>query len=193
MCTANRHIARFQLAPVCNAEPDGAMADPGLVGVPTVVPATPFVDANEETILSTNSNRMGLGDFTRNDGEAFSQSLGSRLAQGLWRWGARSDRFFAAPECIFFSPTAAVPATGVPCNVALASPYGRPPLLACLAAPSQINVTGLAAEVQNEYTLCCLIVPVAAREPTPLQLLQGVRLLCSPVSGNLAVHDLNDV
>lgn len=45
------------------------MAEPGLAGVPTPVPRTPFVDANEQTILNTNPNRVGLGDFTRNDGE----------------------------------------------------------------------------------------------------------------------------
>ena len=101
VCTAKRHIAYCQLAPDCNAEPEGAVSDPGLVGVPTPVPATPFADANEETILSTNSNRMGLGDFTRNDGEALFpitwQVLGGTGALH-WQWGAKSDRFFLAPE-----------------------------------------------------------------------------------------------
>jgi len=45
-----------------------AVAEPGLAGVPTPVSRTPFVDANEQTILNTNPNRVGLGDFTRNDG-----------------------------------------------------------------------------------------------------------------------------
>ena len=34
----------------------------------TEVPKSPFVDANEQTITNTDPNRVGLGDFTRNDG-----------------------------------------------------------------------------------------------------------------------------
>lgn len=46
----------------------GAEVQPGLTGVPVAVPDTPFVDANEQTIRNTDPNRVGLGDFTRNDG-----------------------------------------------------------------------------------------------------------------------------
>jgi hypothetical protein len=46
----------------------GAEVQPGFTGVPVAVPDTPFVDANEQTIRNTDPNRVGLGDFTRNDG-----------------------------------------------------------------------------------------------------------------------------
>ena len=47
------------------------MAEPNFTGVEVEVPKTPFVDANQQTIMNTKgSNRIGLGDFTRNDGAA---------------------------------------------------------------------------------------------------------------------------
>ena len=46
-----------------------AVAEPNFTGVEVEVPKTPFVDANQQTIMNTKgSNRIGLGDFTRNDG-----------------------------------------------------------------------------------------------------------------------------
>ena len=45
------------------------MAEPNFTGVEVEVPKTLFVDANQQTIMNTKgSNRIGLGDFTRNDG-----------------------------------------------------------------------------------------------------------------------------
>ena len=54
-------------ASACNAA-GTAVVDPSFAGVETVVPRTPFADANQQTILNTNPDRIGLGDFTRNDG-----------------------------------------------------------------------------------------------------------------------------
>lgn len=46
-----------------------AVVEPTFTGVEVEVPRTPFVDANQQTILTRkDSNRIGLGDFTRDDG-----------------------------------------------------------------------------------------------------------------------------
>lgn len=52
-----------------NASGTTAEVEPSFTGAPVEVPPTPFVDANEQTILTpAGSNRIGLGNFTRNDG-----------------------------------------------------------------------------------------------------------------------------
>lgn len=56
-----------------------AVSDSPFTGVQTAVPRTPFVDANEQTILSDNRNRIGLGDFTRNDGPCAHQRRVTRV------------------------------------------------------------------------------------------------------------------
>ncbi len=56
-----------------------AVSDSPFTGVQTAVPRTPFVDANEQTILSDNRNRIGLGDFTRNDGPCTHQRRVTRV------------------------------------------------------------------------------------------------------------------